>query len=384
MARRRILSIVRCTYGGKNSRFVTRGLTDANGKRIRRYFPTRAMGEEFCRVTEEILLREGREGVELTQSDRKSAHECIRKLARYGATLNEATEQFVASRTQLDRTKTVAVAVEEFLEKKLQAKGLRPRSKKDFRLILRRFAKGLAERPLCEVQARDAHNFISSGNVAARTHNCRRRILNVFFKYAVMCGYCRSNPLSLVETLKETDEEEIKVFTPAQLAALLAAADPSIVPMIALGAFAGLRTAEIDRLDWSDIRFSQGDIDVGAGGAKTRRRRLVPILPTLRAWLEPHARTEGRIVPEGARYRLDKARRTAGLLNEWTGKLTPLSNRLRHSYGTHRFPVVNNENLLAADMGNTPAKVHRFYRKVITPTQAQAWWEVLPPAKELP
>lgn len=49
------------------------------------------------------------------------------------------------------------------------------------------------------------------------------------------------------------------------------------------GAFAGLRSAEIERLDWKNVNFECGFIEVRAETCKTRARRLVPICENLRA-----------------------------------------------------------------------------------------------------
>lgn len=80
-------------------------------------------------------------------------------------------------------------------------------------------------------------------------------------------------------------EGGIEIFTPDQLAALLHAARPEMIPHLALGAFAGLRTAEIQRLHWSDLKLDRGFVEVGKDKAKRRSRRLIPILPALSAWL---------------------------------------------------------------------------------------------------
>jgi len=73
----------------------------------------------------------------------------------------------------------------------------------------------------------------------------------------------------------------------------LAAADRELIPFLALGAFAGQRSAEIERLDWRDVNLT-GFVFVEAGKAKTATRRQVEIrrisapglnpLPRKRAW----------------------------------------------------------------------------------------------------
>jgi integrase len=66
---------------------------------------------------------------------------------------------------------------------------------------------------------------------------------------------------------------------------------------LAIAAFAGLRLAEVSRLDWRDVRLSEKLIVVSAENAKTAARRLVPISDNLAAWLTPHAKRSDALNP---------------------------------------------------------------------------------------
>ena len=69
----------------------------------------------------------------------------------------------------------------------------------------------------------------------------------------------------------------------------------NLLPHIVIGAFSSIRAAEIERLDWRDILFDRGYIEIKAAKDKTKARRLVPLLPKLRAWLEPLKKSEGHV-----------------------------------------------------------------------------------------
>ena len=96
-----------------------------------------------------------------------------------------------------------------------------------------------------------------------------------------------SNPILRTSRPRLVDKAP-EIFTVDELQGLLDAAlatEPDVVPMLALGAFAGLRDAEIKRLDWSEIDLRRGFVEVKANKAKTARRRIIQTQPNLAAWL---------------------------------------------------------------------------------------------------
>ncbi|MFN5962005.1 MAG: hypothetical protein ACK5CW_11035, partial [Verrucomicrobiota bacterium] len=77
---------------------------------------------------------------------------------------------------------------------------------------------------------------------------------------------------------------------------ILELAGHRILPLVAIGAFSGIRSAEILRLNWSDIRWDRGLIEISASKAKTAARRLAILPPNLQAWLAPWRSATGRVV----------------------------------------------------------------------------------------
>jgi integrase len=157
-----------------------------------------------------------------------------------------------------------------------------------------------------------------------------------------------SNPVTFTAKPKLPDNPP-EIFAVDQLRALLQAASrvvPDVLPMLALGAFAGLRDAEIKRLDWSEVDLARGHIEVKAAKAKSARRRIVPIQPNLATWLRPYSGLAGRLVPVGARKKLDRIRRSAGLTG-WP------QNGLRHSFASYRLAATHDAPRVASELGHT-------------------------------
>jgi integrase len=175
---------------------------------------------------------------------------------------------------------------------------------------------------------------------------------------------------------------EIEFYTPAELQALLDAAQGPMRAMIALGGLAGLRTAELLRLTWEDTRRAEGHIEVTAGKSKTRQRRLVEVVPALAQWLAPYAEFTGKIWtgPEVIfqRHFVDLC---AAARMEVKGKKVPVArkpNGLRHSFCTYHFALHGNENLTAQQAGNSPAMLHQNYKGLATRKEGEAWFAVSP------
>ena len=184
--------------------------------------------------------------------------------------------------------------------------------------------------------------------------------------------YCSENPV--VQTAKaKVKAKPVGVLTPEQTQRLLGcAADAALRPALAVAAFAGLRHAEILKLDWREVHLDRGFIEVTAAKSKSASRRLVTILPNLKPWLEVAAKRSGAVYPVNGRKLTDAARKRAGLIN-WP------SNALRHSYASYHLAKFQDASALALQMGHTTtAMLFAHYREVVTPEDAQSYWTISP------
>jgi integrase len=142
--------------------------------------------------------------------------------------------------------------------------------------------------------------------------------------------------------------------------------------MFAIGAFAGLREAEIKRLDWNEVNLSRGFIEVKAKKAKSARRRLVRIQSNLAAWLAPFGALSGAVVPSNARTKVDRVWHAANLAR-W-----PL-NGLRHSFVSYHLAATNDAAAVAGELGHTSTKMlYSNYRELVLPEEAERYWKISP------
>src|SRR5262249_20616465 len=167
-------------------------------------------------------------------------------------------------------------------------------------------------------------------------------------------------------------------FLVDELRSLLEAANrhaPDVLPMLAIGAFAGLRDAEIKRLDWNEVDLARGHVEIKAAKSKSARRRILSIQPSLAAWLRPYGKMKGRLAPVGARKKLDRVRKEAGLAR-WP------KNGLRHSFASYRLAAIHDAPRVASELGHTsPQMLYSTYRELVLPEEAERYWKIAPAAE---
>ena len=264
--------------------------------------------------------------------------------------------------------------VGEVLKDLLAAKAEKGRSHlylTDLRVRLTRFAEAMA-RPLSEVAAADIDGFLRSLELSARSQNNFRAAIGTIFRFGQTRGYVsREHPcVSNVEKVSHT-APEIQVFTPDEIQKLLGKAKFKLVPALALGAFAGIRSEEIKRLDWSDIKLKQGHIEIKSAKSKTKIRRLISIPKNLRAWLLPFASETGPVTPfANLALQFAKLGKLAGV--KWR------KNGLRHSFISYRVAQIRDVPRVALEAGNSPAVVSRNYLKHVTRVEASRWFGIMP------
>ena len=200
------------------------------------------------------------------------------------------------------------------------------------------------------------------------TRNTNMIVLKVFGNWLVETEQVAFNPFAKIKKSKVV-AEPVVIYTPDEFKTLLGSLRPNVRVFAALGAFSGLRRAEIQRLEWQDINFDRGFITVAAHKAKTQARRLVPIAPNLRQWLEPARKTEGMVAAHDGSY-------VAALFRK--AGATEKRNALRHSYISYRVAELQDTAKVALEAGNSPEMIFRHYRELVAPNEAKAWFDITP------
>ncbi len=324
-----------------------------------------------------------------------------------GISITDAVRQFAEAHKILAGTPVLQAAqfYVKHKEQETQRGALRPitlpdlvekymesiRAKKSKRYVADLHAKfGRASRAFTgqirEIRADDIDKWIDDMKDAGeRTKNNYRRALLTLFSYARSKNHLPRGEQTEAEFANRFDDKKsgaIGIYTPEQFGVLLKYVDERFVPFVALGGFAGLRSIEILRLEWSDVWFQKGLIEVGKDKSKTATRRLVPICPALGEWLKPYAKKHGPVLPDirnEAQFTwvFGAAKHT---LNDKDGnpRVKLVHNGLRHSFCSYRLAVTKSAAQVALEAGNSPKMLFEHYRELVTEPEGKEWFSLMP------
>ena len=293
-----------------------------------------------------------------------------------GRSLIDAAKEYSQRHNSGTVRKTVAEVVKEFLREK-EEDGASVRYLRSLRSHLNRFAEHFGM-PIGAVTAAQIGDWLRGTKRGPRTRKNLRNSVITLSRFAQEKNYLSRTLLTEAEHVRKIRDRggKIGILSPEQLALLLKGDSEEAKLYLALGAFTGLRRCELVRLDWPDIEFSRGKIEVGKDKAKTATRRRVPILPNLAQWIAPYHGQSGRVFPGGehAVDRIIAFAKEALDIDEWP------NNALRHSYASYRLEQTQNAPQVALEMGNSPQIIIKDYRELVDERDAAAWFSIVPPA----
>lgn len=386
-----------------------------DGKRLRQVFPSLEAAKAEASTLSGQLARGDAGSPDLTKAQRASFARAMELLAPFGIPLEVAASQVASAckklggRVSFDTAieyyvrrhpedmelKRVADVTKECLDSKrqdrLSARYLRQLTY-DFNQFSARFKNNIGD-----VTGVEIDSWLRSLDVSPRTRNNLRTSVQTLFSFAKAKRYVAKDHDELDSVaLAKNVGSEIGIFRPSELREVLDAAPPELVPFLVLGGFAGVRHAEIQRLDWQDVKMSAGIIEIRAAKAKTASRRTIPIVANLAEWLKLYRQDSGPVcaysnMAEQLLYlsiavkkaRAEKvAESTAATSAHKGGNMAkPFEwqhNGLRHSFISYRVAVVQNVAQVALEAGNSPSIIFRNYRELVTPGDAKEWFDLAP------
>ena len=259
---------------------------------------------------------------------------------------------------------TVRVAIATAVESK-RNRGLRHRYILKLSSALSKFCVTFGDRELHTIKPVEIEEWLQKPEWASDTRKGYLQCARTLFSFGIKRGWCFHNAAMKVDAPMSEDAPPgiLTVDECERLLVACRATDAALLPFIAVQLFGGLRSIEARTLEWASVNCET--VNISAARSKTRRRRLVPILPQLKEWIE----LGGDLPARGWRKRLERVRIAAGI--GWP------RNCLRHSFVSYMMPL-HGAAKVAAWAGHSEAILFNHYRALVSELECQRFLQLKP------
>jgi len=275
------------------------------------------------------------------------------------------------------RAKPLADAVAEFT---LTFADLRPKTRIERTRNLRILKEHFPALTNVGAVSRHAVEQLLAEYESAHSHNALLKYMRQFFSWCCDHGYCAHNP-----TMKQGAKRDIQLRTTKSSKVILTLEDaahvmkicraefPELVPAVAIQLYAGIRTEEIQRLNWSNVRDDSIFIpdNVAKMGHREGAARVIDWIPES---LKPVLKNRPKSGPLAVAW---KRRKTALIkrCGETKGDFVWGQNAFRHSYATYGCAFWQSADKMKLLMGQRDADTFFVsYRKYATHEQGCAFF----------
>jgi integrase len=355
-----------------------------NGKRVRAWFPSKEKAQAEVKERNIKMRKLGEDAAGVDNALIVMATEGATLLRPYGKTLRDAVTFYVNHLAKDSASVSVAemcrIVRAEF-EFRLANEGSTLRHKRTMDSGLRKFEARFGDYPVKKLSGNEIKEWLAGLPLAPKTRIKIFGYIGNAYSIAVKRGLLDTHPFEKIENFPRIKKSEAPPFplSVEEAQGLLAAAEPSVLPFIALGMFAGLRAAERNELNWQDICLdgSEPYIDLSAKISKTGRRRIIPVQSSLCEFLAPFVKSEGRIIPltcnglPAYQKPWERSLRKAGLW-PWS------ENRLRDSFVSYRYEHTGSAEITAKEAGHSVQVMFDRYQKIVSKLDAERFWAIRP------
>lgn len=285
--------------------------------------------------------------------------------------------EFLRWRSARGTSRPIPALVEEFLAEK-KTSGISFYTARDYSNALLPFALAF-KGPLSSVSRSQVISWLDERKTQARRWN------NILAGLKSLCVWARKNrvltaELHDIETISaKRIRQTVETYSPAEMVAILARVEPEWLPVVALGAFTGVRPEEVCPdpkagklgMVWGDIDLRRGKVIIRADVSKTRHKRFIPINDALLSFLGN---------PGAARDPIAPLKKLSNQSRRWTDRW--IRDGLRHSYASYRLAQISDLAALALELGNSPAICRAHYLDLKFPEDADEWFAIRATAEQ--
>ena len=271
----------RIQRSGQVSYVVDLGLISE--KRERRSFKTKGEADSYAELKRTERKNQGATSVMLPNETRLDAIKAERILKPHGVSLAASAQYYFDHVIAYKNAPTVNEIVEKMVSDAEKNKR-RDRTVADLKNRLTKFSDDFPNTRLSEITLEEIKDWLDDWEEwSPRSKINYLTKLSQLYNYAVKNAWVDSNLIERIDR-PDAEDKEPGIFTVEQAANLLKLSSKyDLLAYVALGLFAGLRSAELLRLNWEAVKMSERAIIVGASVAKKRSRRVVEMSDAL--WL---------------------------------------------------------------------------------------------------
>jgi integrase len=344
------------------------------GKRLQFWFKTEKEAKTSANERNAEITATGTQD-QLPYTLRITALEGAKELEPFGKTLADAVSFYLTHLKRTSASITVSELcdrVAEEFERRLKAGEASPRHFTSMKETVKRFRAKFADVPIKTLEGNEIKGWLAQEPLAIKTRNRHLGYVKNIFGMAKEWKLIVENPFEGIGAFKNPKKEKIEILTPEEMSRFLFALDRDWLAFFAISAFTGLRSDEVSRLDWNEIKFERSIIDLPPSKSKNGRRKLEEISANLLAILSPFVRAEGPVKP--AHKKLSHARSKASHVS---GIVPWKQNCLRHSFCSYGVAAKGLEwTAIQADHDIKMLKKH--YLEMVTKEDAAKYWAIRP------
>lgn len=343
-----------------------------SGKRKRTFFASKKAADADASVLRSQQAAAGDVWLTLPASERQRLLQVYYEAKQMGVDLADLLSDWKRSPRFTGLSPALEKVIAELLAAKI-ATGRSTRYSESLSIPLNQFAKGRERASIAAVGLRDVEGFLNSKNL--RSRQTLRARLSTLFRFAVRRGYRADNPCDRLESSK-TVKSSPAILSVDQARKCLDWLDTKrsrAFGWFVRTTFAGLRPEEAENTSWNEINFHEGWIRVEAQTSKVRQRRVVYPHPTAMAWLLRAKNRKAELpIARQPRRRAIRLLRTLLGFPSWPKDIT------RHTAASYWLAESGNAAQVASSLGHSEGVLRKNYMALVTKTQAQAFWQLMP------
>ncbi|MBH61798.1 MAG: hypothetical protein CL569_04990 [Alphaproteobacteria bacterium] len=362
------------------------------GKRIRQRFATRQEAEAHLKVLEARRAQKERTPLDPEIHNVVALFQDKLTVDQIMLLLTEGVERFSKQSRTLKQLSEEFQAHIEMLHERVDAKGKPAVSAtyvSDCKYFGPRVIEHLGNVDVADIKVEQLDTWVTNRlkstlkngkKISSRTVKNEVNYLSALFRYAINKNYLTKNLTHQMAKLP-CATGEVTICQPEEIERLLEAGDHFVQSHIMFGAFGGLRSSEIMKMEWEDVRIEEGQFYI-EGTKNAGSERWVKMTPPLMDWCKQLL--EGDNPPSGlvmaGMTDITKGRKLEAAYKK-AGCRIP-KNALRHSYGSHHLVHYQNADNTANEMGHVgPQMTFKAYRKAVLKSQAAEYFAIRCEAK---